>query len=101
MASDRVDNKVIVKIYGEDYPIAGAEDPAYISRIADLVDSRMKDVASQSRIKSADKVAILTALSFASELYEKEDTTKGSTKAFDASVDQLISRLDLALEGTI
>ena len=58
-------NKVVVKIFGEEYPIAGSADQAYISRIADYVDSKMKETAKNSQIKSRDKVAILAAMSIA------------------------------------
>ncbi|MDH4157583.1 MAG: cell division protein ZapA [candidate division Zixibacteria bacterium] len=97
MAEDSNEKKVVVRIYGEDYPITGADDPAYISKIADLVDSRMKDIAAGSRVKSRDKVAILTAMSMASELYEKTELLDSSDGQVSDKVDRIISQLEQAL----
>ncbi len=97
MATNSVNNKVVVSIYGEDYPITGVSDPGYISRIADIVDSRMKDVANGSRVKSRDKVAILAAMSIASELYEKTDDLTGSRGEMNKTVDRIIEQMDKAL----
>jgi cell division protein ZapA len=97
MANDMVENKVVVNIYGEDYPLAGVEDPSQVSKIADFVDSRMKEIAENSRIKARDKVAILSVMSIASELMDK----KGETETLEVSIiDQfevLLTRLDNVL----
>ena len=93
-----MENKVVVKIYGEDYPITGVSDPSYISRIADFLDSRMNDVAKNSPVKSRDKVAILTAMSLASELHEKKTRLETQDGDIDARIDSVLTRLDNALE---
>ena len=95
-----VENKVVVRIFGEEYPITGIDDPAYISRVADLVDSRMQDVARQSRSNARDKIAILTALSLASELLEQSEKLQQATGDSDSSLDNMLSQLDEALSGS-
>ena len=97
MSETSVENKVIVRIFGDDYPITGSQDPAYISKIADLVDSRMQQVASQSRTKAKDKVAILTALSLASELMDRSETLDAVETDQGPKLDHLIRQLDQAL----
>ena len=97
MVADNAGNKVVVTIYGEDYPVTGVEDPAYISRVADIVDSRMKEIAADSKVKSRDKVAILAAMSMASELSEKAERLSHSSDNMDHEVNRIISRLDEAL----
>ena len=94
-----VENKVVVRIFGEEYPITGIDDPAYISRVADLVDSRMQDVARQSRSNARDKIAILTALSLASELLEQSDRLQQASGASETSLDTMLAQLDEALSG--
>ncbi len=94
-----MENQVVVNIYGEEYPITGSNDAGYISRIADLVDSRMKEIASSSRCKTLDKLAILTALSFASELCEKTDDLSGKDSEMSVRMDGVISSLEKALAG--
>lgn len=95
MLSD--EKSVVVRIFGEEYPIAGSVDPAYISRIADLVDSRMQEVSERSRTKARDKVAILAALSLASELYEKSERLKALSDSSDTTIDRVLTQLDEAL----
>lgn len=92
------ENKVVVTILGEEYPIIGADDPAYISRVASYVDSRMQEVARQSCSKARDKIAILTALSLASELLEHTDKSEQTTSNHSSSLDGLLAQLDRALE---
>jgi cell division protein ZapA len=91
------DNNVIVRIFGEEYPITGSADSAYISRIADAVDSRMQEVSERSRTKVREKVAILTALSFASELQEKSDQVQTLSSSQESTLDDMLSLLDRAL----
>ncbi|MBU0984283.1 MAG: cell division protein ZapA [candidate division Zixibacteria bacterium] len=95
-----MDNKVVVKIFGEEYPITGGDDPAYISKVADCVDARMHDVAERSRSQARDKVAILAALSLASELQEKSDHVSRVLSDQDKRLGAVISRLDEVLAGT-
>lgn len=97
MADSSTENKVVVNIYGEDYPIVGVSDPSYISRIADFVDAKMKETASSSRVASRDKVAILAAMSIASELHENKEALQHSTEHIDARLQKIIARLDSAL----
>jgi cell division protein ZapA len=96
VAMSTVENKVIVRIFGEEYPITGSTDPAYISKIAELVDSRMQDVSRRANTQSREKVAILTALSLASELYEKSENLAHVDHS-NARLDHLLDELDSAL----
>ncbi|MCK4631653.1 MAG: cell division protein ZapA [candidate division Zixibacteria bacterium] len=97
MTTSSVDNKVVVRIYDEDYPITGAGDPKHISKIANLVDSRMKEIADGGRVKSRDKVAILAALSIASELVESRDALDETGGSVDNRVSGIITQLEEAL----
>ncbi len=92
-------NKVVVKIFGEDYPITGVSDPTHISRIATFVDNRMNDIARTSRVKSRDKVAILATLSIASQLHEKNEIINHGYKDYEKKLDTLAARLDDALNS--
>ena len=100
MSSLTVENKVVVRIFGEEYPITGVDDPAYISRVADMVDSRMQVVARQSRSQARDKIAILTALSLASELLDKSATLDRATNDSSGTMDGLLAQLDNALSSS-
>ncbi len=97
MSDPGVENKVIVKIFGEEYPITGVSDPAHMFRVAEYVDAKMQEVARISRSKARDKVAILTALSIASELKEKSELLQQLEDNQNTCVDQLLTRLDKTL----
>ncbi len=97
MVDEMVENKIVVNIYGEDYPLAGVEDPSQVSKIADFVDSRMKEIAENSRIKARDKVAILSVMSIASELMDKQEEIKKFKVSIDDQFETLLTRLDNVL----
>lgn len=99
MSDPFVENTVIVKIFGEEYPITGGSDPDHIRRVADYVDAKMREVANLSRSKARDKVAILTALSIASELVDKRDQLKSLETDHNNCVDSLLERIDATLKS--
>lgn len=97
MIDDMPDNKVVISIYGEEYPIAGVEDSSHISKVADLVDTRMRATAEGSRVKARDKVAILTAMSLASEVMAQSEQLNKDGNRYDTELDAILARLDQAL----
>ena len=97
MAEMSGENKVVVNIFGEEYPISGGSDPTHISRIADLVDTRMRDASQDSRIKGRDKIAILAAMSIASEMYDYSKELETSKDLVNTRVESLLKRLDSVL----
>ena len=99
MSDSIVNNQVVVNIFGDEYPISAASDPEYISRIADLVDSRMKDIAKGSRSQARDKLAILTAMSFASELAEKTDVLSDAQDGQAGRLEKIVRDLDAILSN--
>ena len=100
MPDSKFENKVVVSIFGEEYPITGYSDPDYITRIADYVDKRMKEVAKQTSLHARDRVAILAALSIASELEEHRQKLDASTSLSDARISDAINKLDAVLATT-
>lgn len=90
----------MVSIFGEEYPITGYSDPDYITRIADYVDKRMTEVAKQTSLHARDRVAILAALSIASELHEHRRKLDESSSDVDVRVSEAIAKLDAVLAGS-
>jgi len=97
MSDTRAENKVVVNIFGEDYPITGVTDPSYITRVADFVDARMREAAGSSRIRSRDRIAILAAMSLASELMEAKERLAGSDEDLKSQADSILTRLESEL----
>lgn len=61
-----------VEIYGQRYSIAGDGDDAYIRRLANFVDDRMKHLAEGMKTSTPSKLAVLTAINLAHQLFESE-----------------------------
>jgi cell division protein ZapA len=76
-----VDDKGVVQvdIFGSQYTIKkGNEDPTYIARVAAYVDQKMREINERLPVASVSKVAVLTSLNLADELFkEREDHVKG------------------------
>lgn len=67
-------NKVTVKIYGQEYVIAGEMPKDEIVRLADYVDTKMKEIATAAQSAGANpqNVAILAAVNVANELFKTQ-----------------------------
>ena len=90
---------VQVDIFGSQYTIKkGSEDPEYIARVAAYVDQKMREINDRLPVASVSKVAVLTSLNLADELFkEREGLTRDRTVLdhLSASCDAL----DRALDG--
>jgi cell division protein ZapA len=58
---------ISVDIYDQTYHLRG-DDPEYIQRLADIVDAKMRTVASHGKTVDSLRVAVLAALNIADEL---------------------------------
>lgn len=72
-------NRVIMKINGQEYPIAGRETKEYLIRIGTFVDEKMQEIARHHRELSLSMVAVLTSINIA-DLYLKLEQEKASLK---------------------
>lgn len=61
----RVSNRVVVDIFGEQYPLKSDADVAYIQKLAVMVDTQMRHVAQASGSLSGMRIGILAALQIA------------------------------------
>lgn len=62
------DNKVTVRIYGQEYTIAGENSREHIMKIADFVDSKMNEIGQGGG--SVSGVAVLTALNITNDYFQ-------------------------------
>ncbi|MDW7652138.1 MAG: cell division protein ZapA [Bacillota bacterium] len=62
-------SRVHVKIYGEEYTMRGTASPEYMKRVAQYVDEKMKLVGQANSRLGINKVAVLTAINLADELF--------------------------------
>jgi cell division protein ZapA len=61
-----------VEIYGQRYSIRGDADEAYVHRLAHFVDHHMKQLAEGMKTATPSKLAVLTAINLAHQLFESE-----------------------------
>lgn len=65
-----MDNKVTVKIYGQDYTILGEKSEEEIVKIAEYVDNRMNLISRFSGVVSSGSLAILSAINITEEYFD-------------------------------
>ncbi len=82
-----------VEIFGQTYSLRSEADEEHVRQVADLVDSRMCEIASGSRSASALQVAVLAALDIASEYLQKEAEADRRTCDVEARIDALTRRI--------
>jgi cell division protein ZapA len=74
-----------VQIFGSDYHVRGETDPEYIRSLAAYVDAKMHEIATEQSLVSSTKVAILTAIHIADELFQER-------REREQSVDDIAAR---------
>jgi cell division protein ZapA len=78
----------VVEIYDQVYQLSGT-DPAYIQRLADVVDAKMRAVSAHGATVDSLRVAVLAALNIADELLAvraRLDALAGSMTLAQSSV---------------
>ncbi len=100
--NDSNDKRTIkVSIHGKEYPVASDKDEAYVRKVADYVDSKMKEFAASSKtFPSPLKVAVYTALNIADELLAKREPGDDNYSELDEqlNIDELNNKLQEALK---
>ena len=87
-----------VQIFEEQYVLMSDESESFILKIAEIVDSTMKDISHQSMITDSKKIAVLSALRIAEKLLSFErNYLKDQQKniALENYIDQELSTLNL------
>jgi cell division protein ZapA len=66
---------VPVSIHGHQYPIRTSLEPDYVHRLAAFVDEKMRAAADVTPSSDSLRLAVLTALNIADELFRCRDAT--------------------------
>lgn len=88
-----------VKIFGTDYTLKADTNIDYVKRIAEVVDEKMNKLAENSTIKSPSKLAVLTALNIADELYQFKIKYKKVFENFNKQSKELSERIDYYIDS--
>ncbi len=91
--------QVNVKIFGQEFTIKGEDSPAYVESLAQFVDKKMREVASASSVITSHKVAMLTAINIADELFRLRKELEDKDQQVRSKAADLIGLLDSAFSG--
>ncbi len=62
-------NKVTVRIYGQEYTIMGSQSRENIIKVAEHVDNKMKEISNALSTNNISSVAVLTAVNIADDFF--------------------------------
>ena len=92
-------NTIIVNIMGTEYPIKSEADPDYARKIAQYVDTRMREIAEVTSVKSVTKLAVLTAMNIAAELLKEREKKESTGSVLNERALKLADSLSEAMDG--
>ena len=92
---DEQKSLVRVSIFGHEYTVKAPADPEYIKEVAEYVSKRMKEVEKGlASDQSTSRIAILTAMNIADELFSKKTS---STVDIEDRIQSLVEYIDESL----
>lgn len=86
-----------VEIDGQRYPIRTGLEPEYVARLAAYVDEKMRAASESTPTSDAVRLAVLTALNIADELFRCRDTHTARTGEIAERAQELEELLDRVL----
>jgi cell division protein ZapA len=90
---------ISVEIHGQRYPIRSGLDQEYVARLAQYVDEKMRAAADSTPTGDSLRLAVLTALNVADELFRCRDGTRlrdGELAERAGELERLVDRVLLA-----
>jgi cell division protein ZapA len=91
---------VKVQIFGQSYSIAGDLEPAYVQKLAALVDEKMHAIADATGTVDTQKVAVLAALSIADELHNAQRDRGDREDLLREQAERCLTLVERALKQT-
>ena len=87
---------VHVHIFGTEYKIVTETDPEHTREVARYVDRTMREIANSLSLRSVAKIAVLTAMNLADELFKEEEASQRMLQGVCGEADRLASSMDQA-----
>lgn len=91
--------KAQVEIFGAVYRVRGEKDSEHLQELAELVDTKMREIASQVTTVDTARIAILTALNLADELFQCRRGQEGEWIEVEEKAAELTVALTEVLES--
>lgn len=95
-----INDPVSVEIYGQIYNVRGEGDPAYLTELAKLVDTRMREIAGQFSAIDPMKIAILAALNIADEYSRYKSQQQSAAGIWMEKAEEITEKLSRSLNET-
>lgn len=76
--------RVTVRVYGEEYPLkSSGADAAHLQRLAEYVDTAMRQISSQGARLGTNRIAVLAAMQITDELFKLRQEYESLTSIFE------------------
>ena len=93
--AEKEDNQIKITIFGQEYSVKAPADPTYIKKIAEYVDSKMREVQSGfSSTQSSNRIAILSAMNITDELFNAKKRGDSDNNEIEEKITSLIELID-------
>jgi cell division protein ZapA len=89
----REDRGAEVEIFGERYVLRSDDSPDHLTRVADYVDGKFREVARQNPALIPSKIAVLASLNIADELFKRSEELHKREAEVLARVDGIVELL--------
>ena len=88
-------NQIKITIFGQEYSVKAPADPTYIKKIAEYVDTKMREVQSGfSSTQSSNRIAILSAMNITDELFNAKKQGDTDSNEVEEKITSLIDLID-------
>ena len=93
--ADKDGNQIKITIFGQEYSVKAPADPTYIKKIAEYVDTKMREVQSGfSSTQSSNRIAILSAMNITDELFNAKKQGDSDNSEVEEKITSLIELID-------
>ena len=91
--------RATVEIFGQRLGLRADGDEARVQEIARFVDNRMREVADRSSSVDTVKIAVLTALNIADELFQERESDQDTRqKRLEKQAKRLVTTIEEAMK---
>lgn len=88
-----------VEIFGAVYHVRGDQDDDRLRELAQVVDTKMREVAARVSNQDPTRIAILAGLNLADELFQCRERHEGERVEIQERVTEIAGQLGRALRG--
>jgi len=91
-------NEVVVNIFGNDYRVISDDlDPERIKEVAEIVDSKMREIHREFPLPSTTKIAVLACLNLVDAYLQREVQLNKKISDMEERIRSLILKMDEAV----